>query len=91
MAMLSGRFNLLASKRAGDQTGGRFAKLPRVSDISVEQGPRPAQAPRRLPAVAPVEVCVCKYTDQAADLWDLFQGKDDVPLFSSAGYASGSA
>ena len=81
MAMLSGRFNLLASKRAGDQTGGRFAKLPRAGDISVEQGPRPAQAPRRLPAVAPVEVCMYKYTDQAADLWDLFQGKDDVPLF----------
>jgi len=84
MALVSGRFNLLAgaSKRA-EQTpaGGRSAKLPRAADILVEQGPRPAQAPRRLPASAPVDICIYKYTDQGADLWDLLDGKDGVPLY----------
>ncbi len=84
MSLLSGRFNLLAGaakRKAETSAGGRAAKLPKASDISMEQGPRPAQTPRRLPASAPVDVCVVKYTDQASDLWDLFQGKDDVPLY----------
>ncbi len=84
MVRLSDRFNLLASatkRKAETQAGGRAAKLPRASDISVEQVPRPAQTPGRLPASAPVDVCVVKYTDQASDLWDLFLGKDDVPLY----------
>jgi len=57
------------------------AKLPRAGDITVEEGPRPVQSIRRRPASAPVEVCIYKYTDQAADLWDLFKGKDNVPLY----------
>ena len=81
MAHLSGRFNLLATKRKAETPAGGRVKLPRASDISVEQNPRPTQAQRRLPASAPVDVCVVKYTDQASDLWDLFQGKDDVPLY----------
>ena len=81
MALFSGRFNLLASKRKAETSVSGRAKLPRASDISVEQGPRPAQAPGRLPASAPVDVCVMKYTDQASDLWDMLQGQDDVPLY----------
>eukprot|EP00973_Karenia_brevis_P059514 8286709-Karenia_brevis.AAC.1 len=78
------RFNFLASdtkRKASTQTSGRAAKLPKASDIPVEQVPRPVQTPRRLPASAPVDVCVVKYTDQASDLWELFQSKDDVPLY----------
>jgi hypothetical protein len=71
-----------ATKRKAEmQGGGRAAKLPKASDISVEQGPRPTQTPRRLPASAPVDVCAMKYTDQASDLWDMFKGQDDVPLY----------
>jgi hypothetical protein len=84
MSLFSGRFNLLAGdakRKTETPSGRRMAKLPKASDISVEQGPRPIQAPRRLPASAPVNVCVMKYTDQASDLWDLFQGKDDVSLY----------
>ena len=55
-------------------------KLPRASEISVEE-PRKTDTPRRLPQSAPVDVCIYKYTDQASDLWQLFAGKDDVPLF----------
>ena len=84
MALLSGRFNLLASankRKAAAPANGRAAKFPRADKISVEQGPRPAQAPRRLPASAPVDVCLYKYTDQGSDLWEVLQGKDDVPLY----------
>ena len=84
MALVSGRFNLLASatkRKVETPTSGRAAKLPKASDISVEQGSRPAHTSRRLPASAPVDVCVVKYTDQASDLWELFQGKDEVPLY----------
>ena len=28
-----------------------------------------------------LNVCIYRYTDQASDLWDLFHGKSDVPLF----------
>ena len=27
------------------------------------------------------DVCIFRYTSQASDLWDVFHGKDDVPLF----------
>ena len=91
MSLLSAKFQLLASparsaKReappeAAATSRAQPAKLPRAGDITLEQGPRPAQTLRRRPASAPVDVCIYKYTDQAADLWDLFHGKDDVPLF----------
>ena len=50
MAFVNARFKLLpgATKRGPETTtAGRSAKLPRVADISVEQGPRPARAPQR--------------------------------------------
>ena len=28
-----------------------------------------------------LNVCIYRYTDQASDLWDIFHGKDDVPIF----------
>ena len=39
------------------------------------------QTPRRLPASAPCDVCIYQYTRVASDLWDLFEGKGDVPLY----------
>ena len=82
MALTNGRFNLLAgAPKRKYATGDRSVKLPRAADVSVEQGPRPTQAARRLPPNAKVEVCILKYTDQASDLWDLFQGKHDTPLY----------
>ena len=91
MSLISSKFQLLsaptpAAKRqapeATPSSSARPAKLPRATDILVSEAPRPAaQTSRRLPASAPANVCIYRYTDQASDLWDLFHGKDDVPLF----------
>ena len=76
-------FNLLnmGKRPAEGSTSGRTAKLPKASEISVEQGPRPSQNVRRLPANAPVDVCIYKYIDQASDLWELCKDKD-TPLYT---------
>ena len=77
----NGRFNLFGKKRASENdTAPRPSKLPKASEISIEQGPRPMQAPKRLPITAPVEVCIYRVTNLASDLWDLLQGRDH-PLF----------
>ena len=58
----------------------RPAKIPRASDVTILDGPRPATQPRRLPASAPVTVCIYKISDSAGDVWDTFQGQD-LPLW----------
>ena len=82
MSLVNGRFSLLpgAAKRRSEAPSGKSAKLPKAGDISSERGPRPIQAPRRLPANAPVYVCLYRITDVAGDLWELFHEKD-LPLF----------
>jgi len=71
--------NLLGKKRAReDSAAPRPSKLPKASEISVEQGPRPVLAPRRLPVTAPVDVCIYRVTELASDLWDLLQGRDNA-------------
>ena len=84
MASFNSHFNLLpgAAKRQIDApANGRAVKLPRAGDITVEQGPRPAQAPRRLPASAQVDVCMYRITERVGDLWSIFHDKDDLPLY----------
>eukprot|EP00973_Karenia_brevis_P071610 9949990-Karenia_brevis.AAC.1 len=90
MSLVSSKFQLLSmpsrgAKRealqAAPSTGAKPAKLPRANDILVSEVSRPRLPIRRLPASAPVNVCIYRYTDQASDLWDFFQGNDDVPLF----------
>ena len=74
---MDGRFNLFGKKRANEgDAAPRSDKLPRASQISIEQGPRPMQAPKRLPVTAPVDVCIYRVTELASDLWDLLQGHD---------------
>ena len=87
MSLVSSKFSLLPTparkkrETEPEEPGVRPVKLPRADEISVEQTPRQTQPTRRLPSSAPVCVCLYKYTDCAADLWDLFQGKDNTPLF----------
>lgn len=91
MALINSKFQLLpahsrVTKREipedAPSSSARPAKLPRATDILVSETPRPAaQTSRRMPASAPVKICIYRYTNQASDLWDLFHGKDDVPLF----------
>ena len=72
---------MLGKKRINkDSADPHPSKLPRASEISVEQGPRPILAPKRLPVTAPVDVCIYRVTELASDLWDLLQGRD-VALF----------
>ena len=42
-------------------------KVPRASEVTIIETPKPQQA-RRLPASAPVTVCMYKYTDDAGDV-----------------------
>ena len=91
MSLISPKFQFLsapvreAKREAPDATSSSSARpgiIPRATDISVSAVPRvAAQTSRRLPASAPANVCIYRYTDQASDLWDLFHGKDGVPLF----------
>ena len=78
--LLKGGFNLLGNKRAGEDSAveSRPPKLPKASNISVEKGPRPVLAPRRLPMTAPVDVCIYRVTELASDLWDLLHGRDNA-------------
>ena len=55
-------------------------KIPKVSEITIEAGPKPSQTPRRRPQIAPVQVCIYKYTEDAGDCWETFKG-DGVPLW----------
>lgn len=90
MAVVNAKFCLLPTparveKREASEpapSSARPAKLPRASEITLtEQKPRQTQAPRRLPASAPVDVCLYQYTRVASDVWDLFAGKGDAPLY----------
>ena len=47
---------------------------------TVLDGPRPVATPRRLPASAPVSVCIYKISDSAGDVWDSFQGQE-IPMW----------
>ena len=76
------KVDTLITSEANWASSARPAKLPRASEITLtEQKPRQTQAPRRLPAAAPVDVCIYQYTRVASDVWELFAGKGDVPLY----------
>jgi len=61
-----------ASSQIATRTG---RSVPKASDVVlIEQGPRPQRAPARLPTSAPVTVCVYLVTENAADVWPLYEG-----------------
>ena len=55
-------------------------KIPKVSEITIEAGPKPSATPRRRPQIAPVQICIYKYTNEAGDCWETFEG-DGIPLW----------
>ena len=64
-------------KRAGEGGGAQQAvkrtKLPPFSDlVAIESTPKKPGA-GRLPAVAPLNICVYKITDKAGDAWSQFE------------------
>ena len=69
------------TKRVAESAAsGTPSKIPKVSEITIETGPKPSATPKRKPAVAPVQVCIYKYTADAGDCWETFKG-DNVPLW----------
>ena len=67
-------------KRSVQETNGS-SKVPRASEVSVVEGPSPAQRlAGRLPAVAPVVCCIYKVTDCAGDVWDSYSDQS-LPLW----------
>ena len=69
------------TKRAAESAStGTPSKIPKVSEITIEAGPKPASTLKRKPAVAPVQVVMYKYTNDAGDCWESFKG-DNVPLW----------
>ena len=68
-------------KRIADAAvSGPPSKVPKVSEITIEAPQKPSATPRRKPAVAPVQVCIYKFSSHAGDLWENFKD-DDVPLW----------
>lgn len=64
-------------KRAGEGGGAQPAvkrtKLPPLTDlVAMESAPKKPGA-GRLPAVAPLNICVYKITDKAGDAWSQFE------------------
>ena len=69
------------TKRAAESVAsGTPSKIPKVSEITIEAGPKPSAPLKRKPAVAPVVVCVYRYSADAGDCWESFKG-DSVPLW----------
>ena len=68
------------TKRVAESAASGMPKIPRVNEIVIEAGPKPAATLKRKPVVAPVQVAIYKYTADAGDCWDIFKG-DNVPLW----------
>ena len=65
------------------QVAGRsLAKVPKAGEVTLlEQFPKPASMMQRLPAHAPVVVCLYKVTDEAGDVWNAYEGKEGIQLW----------
>ena len=44
-------------------------KLPKLSNLAIEAGPRPP-LPQRMSLTADVQLCIYKYTEDASAIWD---------------------
>ena len=70
------------SKRKAESSasGTTPSNIPKVSEITIEAGPKPSATLKRKPAVAPVQVVLYKYTNDAGDCWESYKG-DSQPLW----------
>ena len=60
----------------------RSSKIPKASEMTmVERTPRQANIAQSLPSWAPVVVCVYKVTDEAGDVWKVFEEAKGVQLW----------
>ena len=69
-------------KRPQLEEAPRPAKFMKVSDVSIEEGPKPDRFPaKKLQPDAPVVVTIFKATDNAGDMWEAFQGGEAKKLW----------
>ena len=54
-----------AKRPAEAASGASPFKIPKVSEITIEPGVKPSATPRRRPQIAPVVVCIYKYSNDA--------------------------
>ena len=86
MAEKRSKFSLSATasgsvKRPAETPSDRSGKVPKAYDCIVEEGLKPQRAAQRLPTHAPVVLCIYKYTDEAADIWASYEGKESVQVW----------
>ena len=80
-AMPAGKFRISAAVSAGKRPSEPLPsqkpfKVPRASEVTLLEAPKPAQAAHKLPATAPVAVVMYKVTNCAGDVWEQFNGQD---------------
>jgi len=72
-------------KRAGDTSTQPAPKkqkgLPDLSDLVAMEAAPKRQSARRLPAVAPLNVCIYQVSDRASDIWSQFDGIPGAKLW----------
>ena len=76
-----GKFQISAAASAGKRPieplpSPKPFKVPKVSELTLLETPKPPQAARNLPATAPVAVVMYKISDCAGDVWEQFNGQD---------------
>jgi len=79
---ISGKTTKAKKEKPEELEEARPAKFMKISDISIEEGPKPERpSPKKLSPDAPVVVCIYKATDSAGDMWEAYQGGEAKKLF----------
>ena len=72
----------IADVASPQQSTTKKAKLPPAdSDLVALESAAKKPAARRLPATAPLIICLYKVTSKAGDIWSQFEGIHDAGLF----------
>lgn len=70
------------NKRTLEQEPRKCNKFMKVSEIVVEEGPKPDKiSPKKLTNDAPVVVCIYKVTDDSGAVWEAYKGSEPKPLW----------
>ena len=65
-----------------EETPPRPSKFVKISDISIEEGPKPERpSGKKLQPDSPLVMCIYKATDNAGDMWEAYQGSEPKKLW----------
>ena len=72
-----------ATKRGGETQAARVGpKVPKANEVTVIELPKQATTTaQRQPGFAPVTVCIYKVTDEAGDVWSVYESQAGVQLW----------